>query len=56
VDILFTYHSNASEAQSLVREAEAIGRQAAAFQLDAGTNRWVNGQRTEVSGGMSREP
>src|ERR1700730_4760069 len=36
VDILFTYHSNASEAQSLVREAKAIGRKAAAFQLDAG--------------------
>ena len=36
VDILFTYHSNASEARSLVREAEAIGRKAAAFQLDAG--------------------
>ena len=36
VDILFTYHSNTAEAQSLVREAEAIGRKAAAFQLDAG--------------------
>ena len=36
VDILFTYHSNAAEAQSLIREAEAIGRKAAAFQLDAG--------------------
>ncbi len=36
VDVIFTYHSNAAEAQSLVREAEAIGRKAAAFQLDAG--------------------
>jgi NAD(P)-dependent dehydrogenase (short-subunit alcohol dehydrogenase family) len=26
VDVLFTYHSNAAEAQSLVREAEAVGR------------------------------
>ena len=36
VDVIFTYHSNATEAQSLVREAEAIGRKAAGFQLDAG--------------------
>ena len=36
VDVVFTYHSNAAEAQSLVREVEAIGRKAAAFQLDAG--------------------
>ena len=26
VDILFTYHSNLAEAQSLIREAEEIGR------------------------------
>ena len=37
VDVIFTYHSNATEAQSLVREAEALGRKAAAFQLDAGS-------------------
>ena len=36
VDVIFTYHSNAPEAQSLLGEAEAIGRKAAAFQLDAG--------------------
>src|SRR6267142_2535876 len=36
VDVIFTYHSNAAEAQSLVGEVEAIGRRAAAFQLDAG--------------------
>jgi NAD(P)-dependent dehydrogenase (short-subunit alcohol dehydrogenase family) len=36
VDVIFTYHSNAAEAQSLVREAEAIGTKATAFQLDAG--------------------
>jgi NAD(P)-dependent dehydrogenase (short-subunit alcohol dehydrogenase family) len=36
VDVLFTYHSNLAEAQSLVREVEAIGRKAAPFQLDAG--------------------
>jgi NAD(P)-dependent dehydrogenase (short-subunit alcohol dehydrogenase family) len=36
VDVLFTYHSNLAEAQSLIREVEATGRKAAAFQLDAG--------------------
>jgi NAD(P)-dependent dehydrogenase (short-subunit alcohol dehydrogenase family) len=36
VDILFTYHSNADEAQSLIRELEAMGRRSAAFQLDTG--------------------
>jgi len=36
VDILFTYHSNRAEAQSLILESEALGRKAAALQLDAG--------------------
>ncbi|HLK21468.1 MAG TPA: SDR family oxidoreductase [Bryobacteraceae bacterium] len=36
VDILFTYNSNLAEAQSLIREVEALGRKAAAIQLDAG--------------------
>jgi len=36
VDVMFTYHSNLAEAQSLDREAEANGRKAAAFQLDSG--------------------
>jgi len=36
VDIIFTYHSNADEARTLVGEAEAIGRKAAALRLDAG--------------------
>ena len=51
-DILFTYHSNAAEAQSLVREAEALGRKAAAFQLDAGNislfDRFVDDARTTL--------
>jgi NAD(P)-dependent dehydrogenase (short-subunit alcohol dehydrogenase family) len=34
VDLLFTYHSNRAEADSLIREAESLGRKAAAFQLD----------------------
>ena len=36
VDVLFTYHSNLAEAQNLIREVEAMGRKAVAFQLDAG--------------------
>jgi NAD(P)-dependent dehydrogenase (short-subunit alcohol dehydrogenase family) len=36
VDVIFTYHSNTAEARSLVSEVEAIGKKAAAFQLDAG--------------------
>jgi NAD(P)-dependent dehydrogenase (short-subunit alcohol dehydrogenase family) len=36
VDVIFTYHSNAIEAQSLVGEVEAVGRKSAAFQLDVG--------------------
>src|SRR5271170_628694 len=36
VDVFFTYHSNLAEAQNVIREVEAIGRKAAAFQLDAG--------------------
>jgi len=35
IDVITTYHSNVAEAQSLVREVEAMGRKAAAFQLDA---------------------
>ena len=36
VDILFTYHANFAEAQSLIGEVEAMGRRAAAFRHDAG--------------------
>jgi NAD(P)-dependent dehydrogenase (short-subunit alcohol dehydrogenase family) len=36
VDVLFTYNSNLREAQRLIREVEAAGKKAAAFQLDAG--------------------
>ncbi len=35
-DILFTYRANQKEAESLIREIEAMGRKAAAFQLDTG--------------------
>ena len=36
VDVILTYHSNRKEADAAVAEVEALGRQAAALQLDAG--------------------
>ncbi len=43
VDVIFTYHSNVAEAESLVRETEAMGRKAAAFPLDAGNTGLFDG-------------
>lgn len=48
VDIIFTYHSNAAEAQSLVRGAETMGRKAAGFQLDTGNVKAFDGFVEEV--------
>jgi NAD(P)-dependent dehydrogenase (short-subunit alcohol dehydrogenase family) len=39
VDLIFTYRSNQTEAESLIREIEAIGQKAAAFRLDTGNVR-----------------
>jgi NAD(P)-dependent dehydrogenase (short-subunit alcohol dehydrogenase family) len=36
VDVIFTYHSNQTEAESLIREIEAMGGKAAAYRLDTG--------------------
>ena len=36
VDVIFTYHSNQAEAESLIREIEGMGGKAAAFRLDTG--------------------
>src|ERR687894_2993381 len=35
-DVIFTYRSNEAEADALVAELEAMGRRAAALQLDVG--------------------
>ncbi len=43
VDIVFTYRANQKEAESLIREVEAMGRRAAAFQLDTGDTRAFDG-------------
>jgi NAD(P)-dependent dehydrogenase (short-subunit alcohol dehydrogenase family) len=36
VDVIFTYRSNQKQAETLIREAEALGRKAAGFRLDIG--------------------
>jgi NAD(P)-dependent dehydrogenase (short-subunit alcohol dehydrogenase family) len=36
VDVIFTYNSNRAEADKVVAEVEALGRKAAALQLDTG--------------------
>jgi NAD(P)-dependent dehydrogenase (short-subunit alcohol dehydrogenase family) len=36
IDVVLTYHSNQQEAENVVKEIEALGQKAAAFQLDAG--------------------
>jgi NAD(P)-dependent dehydrogenase (short-subunit alcohol dehydrogenase family) len=36
IDLIFTYRSNQTEAESLTREIEAMGQKAAAFRLDTG--------------------
>jgi len=48
VDVLFTYRANQKEAESLVREAEALGRKAAALQLDTGDVRGFDAFAAEV--------
>lgn len=37
IDVILTYHSQQAEADSVVAEIKALGRQAAALQLDAGS-------------------
>jgi NAD(P)-dependent dehydrogenase (short-subunit alcohol dehydrogenase family) len=48
VDLIFTYRSNQTDAESLTREIEAIGQRAAAFRLDTGDVRSLDGFATEV--------
>ncbi|HKD82574.1 MAG TPA: SDR family oxidoreductase [Candidatus Angelobacter sp.] len=48
VDVIFTYHSNKKEAESLIREVETLGRKAAGFQLDTGDTRAFDAFVTEV--------
>ena len=48
VDVIFTYHSNQTEAESLIREIEAMGGKAAAFRLDTGTLGGFDGFAADV--------
>lgn len=48
VDVIFTYRANKEEADNLIREAEAAGRKAAAFQLDTGKVSAFDGFVAEV--------
>jgi NAD(P)-dependent dehydrogenase (short-subunit alcohol dehydrogenase family) len=48
VDIVFTYHSHQTEAESLIREVEAMGKRAAAFRLDMGDLRMFDGFARDV--------
>ena len=48
VDVILTYHSNQKEAESLIREIEAIGTKAAAFRLDTGDMRSFDGFVVDV--------
>jgi NAD(P)-dependent dehydrogenase (short-subunit alcohol dehydrogenase family) len=47
-DIIFTYHSNRREADSLIGEIEAMGRKAGAFRLDVGDMHSFEGFVAEV--------
>ena len=48
VDVIFTYRADQAEANSLVREIEAMGNKAAAFRLDTGDVRSFDGFVSEV--------
>jgi len=48
VDVIFTYLSNQTEAESLIREAQAVGTRAAGFRLDTADIRSFDGFATEV--------
>src|SRR5579863_3752314 len=48
VDLIFTYRANQTEAESLIRETEAMGQKAAAFRLDTGDVRSFDAFAAEV--------
>lgn len=48
VDLIFTYHSNQKEAESLIREVEEMRRRAAGFRLDTGDIRSFDSFVAEV--------
>ena len=59
VDVVVTYHSNKAEADAAVAEVEALGRKAAALQLDTGDvatfDTFVSTLRETLRSGWERE-
>ena len=54
VDLIFTWRVNEQEAESLVRECEALGRRAAGFRLDTGEIPSFDGFVEEVARTLQR--
>lgn len=59
VNIIFTYRADQKEAESLIREIQALGRKAAALRLDASTVSLFHGfvadiRKTLESWGVNR--
>lgn len=48
VDVIFTYHAKKQDAETVVREIEAMGRKAAAFQLNTGDTGAFEGFAADV--------
>ena len=59
VDVILTYHSNASEARAVVGQIEALGRRAVALQLDVGNSQsfaaFADALKTALAQGWQRE-
>ena len=59
VDVILTYHSNASEARAVVGQIEALGRRAVALQLDVGHSpsfaAFADALKTALAQGWQRE-
>ena len=54
IDTIFTYRANQTEAESLIREVEKLGRKAAAFRLDVAKVEALDGFAGEVKKTLQR--
>lgn len=54
IDVLFTYHSNEEAADAVVKEIEALGQKAFAFQLDTSNTRLFDGFLKNVTAHLTR--
>lgn len=55
VDVVFTYLSKQTEAESLVAEVKTLGRKAVALQLDVGNSKSFAAFAEQVAGVLARE-